>query len=83
MASSSRKKMVSLPLPQRGDNDAHLFAQTRTLRIRHIYGLKLSSDGSTSPHLATVILPRLDFHGVSRAVCPQGHICSTSGFRCI
>jgi len=50
-------------LPSRGDNGAHLFAQTRTLRIRHFYGLKLSSGMSTSPHLAAGILPRPDFHG--------------------
>src|ERR1035441_9327083 len=61
--------------PSKGDNGAHLFAQTRTLRIRHFYGLKFSSDRSTSPHLAAVILPRPDFHGVSRAASPQGHSC--------
>jgi hypothetical protein len=54
----------------RGDSDAHLFAQTRTLRIRHIYGLKLSTAESTSPLLAAVILTLPDFHEVPRAASP-------------
>ena len=33
----------------REDNDAQLFAQSRTLRIRQLDGLDLSIDSSTSP----------------------------------
>src|SRR5229473_856428 len=53
------------------DNDAQLFAQTRTLRIRHLHGLNFSTVTSTSPLRAVAILPRNDFHEVSRAAGPK------------
>jgi hypothetical protein len=40
-------------------NDALLFAQSRTLRIRHMHSLNLSNARSTSPLQALYILPRL------------------------
>jgi hypothetical protein len=45
----------------REDNDAQLFAQSRTLRIRQAYGLNLSIVVSTSPLRAVAILPRVIF----------------------
>src|SRR6266849_1447328 len=59
------------PLPQGEDNDAQLFAQTRTLRIRQVYGIDFSTGISTSPLRAVAILTRDHFHKVSRAVGPQ------------
>jgi hypothetical protein len=54
-----------------GDNDAQLFAQTRTLRIRQVIGLYLPIGYSTSPLRALAILPLSDFHEVSRAEGPK------------
>src|ERR1700756_5298990 len=62
------------PLPPGEDNDAQLFAQSRTLRIRQINGLDFSIEISTSPLQAVAILPPTDFHEVSRAVGPKGQI---------
>ena len=54
------------------NNDAQLFAQSRTLRIRQGYGLDFSTVGSTSPLRAVAILSLLsDFHKVSRAAGPK------------
>ena len=39
----------AIAAPQREDHDAQLFAQTRTLRIRHLHGLEFSIVESTSP----------------------------------
>ena len=58
--------------PSGEDNDAQLFAQTRTLRIRQSNGFDFSSVGSTSPLRTVVILPLTDFHEVSRAAGPRG-----------
>ncbi len=52
-------------------NDAQLFAQTRTLRIRQVYGIDFSTGISTSPLRAVAILTPDHFHKVSRAVGPQ------------
>src|SRR6266480_1521828 len=56
---------------RRGNNDAQLSAQTRTLRIRQDDGLDLSIAASTSPPRAVAILPLSDFHEVSRAAGPK------------
>ena len=55
----------------REDNDAQLFAQSRTLRIRQRYGLDFSTDRSTSPLRAVAYLTLTDFHEVSRAAGPK------------
>jgi len=44
------------PLPQGENNDAQVFAQTRTLRIRQRHGFDFSSEFSTLPLRATAIL---------------------------
>jgi hypothetical protein len=48
-------------------NDAQLFAQSRTLRIRQTDGLDLSIADSTSPLQPVAILLLSYFHKVSRA----------------
>ena len=53
------------------DNDAQLFAQSRTLRIRQENSLEFSNVGPTSPLQAAAILPPSDFHEFSRAVGPK------------
>src|SRR5437667_9249563 len=58
------------PLSQ-GRNDAQLFAQSRTLRIRQTVGLDLSIARSTSPLQPVAILPMSHFHKVSRAAGPK------------
>jgi hypothetical protein len=55
------------PLAPGEDNDAQLFAQSRTLRIRQINGLEFSLEISTSALQAVAILPPSDFHEVSQA----------------
>src|SRR5260370_29105791 len=55
----------------RGRNDAQLFAQSRTLRIRQTDGLDLSIADSTSPLQPVAMLPLSDFHKVSRAAGPK------------
>src|SRR5216683_3614995 len=62
-----------LPLPPGGDSNAHLFAQSRTLRVRQGHSLNCSTVGSTSPlspvpHCASALN---DFHEVSRAEGPK------------
>src|SRR6266567_1005654 len=57
------------PLSQ-GRNDAQLFAQSRTLRIRQTVGLDLSIARSTSPLQPVAILLLSYFHEVSRAAGP-------------
>jgi hypothetical protein len=57
------------PFPK-GRNDAQLFAQPRTLRIRQTVGLDLSVARSTSPLQPVAILLRSYFHKVSRAAGP-------------
>src|SRR4029077_8602914 len=53
------------------DNDAQLFEQTRTLRIRQIWTVSNSPlINATSPLRAVAILPLSDFHKVSRAEVP-------------
>src|SRR5436853_1943468 len=49
------------------DNDAQLFAQSSTLRIRQGRSFDFSIVVSTSPRRAVAILPLSDFHEVSRA----------------
>jgi hypothetical protein len=55
----------------KGRNDAQLFAQSRTLRIRQTVGLDLSIARSTSPLQPVAILPMSHFHKVSRAAGPK------------
>src|SRR5467141_4713601 len=55
----------------RGNNDAQLFAQTRTLRIRQGHSFDFSIVVSTSPLRAVAILTQSDFHEVSRAAGPK------------
>ena len=62
-----------LPPPPGGVSKAHLFAQSRTLRVRQGHSLNCSTVRSTSPlpgapHCA---LAMSDFHRVSRAVGPN------------
>ena len=61
------------PLPQEGRDNAQLFAQPRTLRIRHIDSLNCSTENSISPLRASPILPstRSNFHEISRAAGPS------------
>src|SRR3989442_1364856 len=54
-----------------GRDDAQLFAQTRTLRIRQADGLDLSIADSTSLLPPVAMLPLSDFHKVSRAEGPK------------
>jgi len=54
----------------KGRNDAQLFAQSRTLRIRQTVGLDLSIARSTSPLQPLAILLLSYFHKVSRAAGP-------------
>src|SRR2546422_8195334 len=53
------------------DNDAQLFAQTRTLRIRQMDGLKISTDKLDLAAPDSGILSLSDFHKVSRAEGPK------------
>jgi hypothetical protein len=55
----------------KGRNDAQLFAQSRTLRIRQTVGLDLSIARSTSPLQPVAMLPLSDFHKVPRAAGPK------------
>src|SRR5712664_932937 len=57
----------AIAAPPGKDNDAPLFAKSRTLLIRHLHGLNFSTVASTSPLRAVAILPLNDFHEVSRA----------------
>ena len=59
-------------LPQGGDKDAQLFAQSRTLQIRQSDGLDFSTVRSTLPLQSVAILTLTDFHEVSRAAGPKG-----------
>ena len=54
----------------KGRNNAQLFAQSRTLRIRQTVGLDLSIARSTSPLQPVAILLLSYFHKVSRAAGP-------------
>ena len=56
---------------RREDNAAQLFAQSRTLRIRQVDGLNLSTVIATSPLRADAIPTRRHFHKVSRAAGPK------------
>jgi hypothetical protein len=51
----------------------HLFALSRTLRIRQLYGLGFSTVESISPLRAIVdyCSPLTDFHTLSRAIGPS------------
>src|SRR6266480_3308530 len=53
------------------DNDAQLFAQTRTLRIRQMDGLELSTDKLDLAAPDSGILSLSHFHEVSRAEGPK------------
>src|SRR5438034_8260656 len=55
----------------REDNDAQLFAQTRTLRIRQRNSVDFSNVASTSPLRTVAILPLRNFHKISRAAGPK------------
>src|SRR6516165_6121869 len=67
------------PYPEESD-DAQLFAQTRTLRIRQRHGFDFSIEFSTSPLRAVAILTLSDFHEVSRAGRPYRTATKTSPF---
>src|SRR2546423_10983954 len=69
------------PLPSGEDNDAQLFAQTRTLRIRQLNGFDLSIVESTSPLRAVASIPLTDFHGVSRARGPKRQLSKQPAFQ--
>jgi hypothetical protein len=59
-----------------GKDNAHLFALSRTLRIRQIFGFSFSTDYSISP-LPTIQnydLTLSDFHEFSRAEGPNRQI---------
>src|SRR6202011_4285925 len=58
-------------LPPGEDNDAQLFAQTRTLRIRQMDGLEISTDKLDLAAPASGILSLSHFHKVSRAEGPK------------
>jgi hypothetical protein len=62
------------PLPQGKDNDAQLFAQTCTLRIRQVNSFDFSIVRSTSQPRTVAILPLLDFHEISRAAGPKRQV---------
>src|SRR6201997_1985255 len=64
------------PLPKQGRDTAQLFAQPRTLRIRHIHSVNFSTEASISPPRASPILhsTRSNFHELSRAAGPTRHI---------
>src|SRR6266446_3637927 len=64
------------PLPQEGRDNAQLFAQPRTLRIRQIDSLNFSTETSISPLRACPILTLTlsDFHEISRAAGPTRQI---------
>jgi hypothetical protein len=61
------------PLPQDGRDNAQLFAQLRTLRIRHADSFNFSSANSISPLQACSILhsTRSNFDEISRAAGPN------------
>ena len=61
------------PLPPGGETTHHLFALSRTLRIRQSFGLSLSTVGSISPLRAIVDygLALRNFHVISRAAGPR------------
>ena len=67
----SSTRVAGYPPSPRGRNDAQLFAQSRTLRIRQTAGLDLSIARSTSPLQPVAMLPLRDFHKVSRAAGPK------------
>jgi hypothetical protein len=60
----------------RGNNNAHLFVQSCTLQTRHLNSLNCSINGSILPLCAASILhqPRNNFHELSRANGPVGHL---------
>jgi hypothetical protein len=64
------------PLPKEGRDNAQLFAQPRTLRIRQIDSLNFSTETSISPLRAFPILhsTRSNFHELSRAAGPTRQI---------
>ena len=53
------------------DDDAQLFAQSRTLRIRQRNSFEFSNVTSTSPLRTVAILPPIDFHELARAAGPK------------
>src|SRR6266567_8550818 len=64
------------PLSQEERDNAQLFAQPRTLPIRHIDSFNFSTETSISPLRASPILhsTRSNFHELSRAAGPTRHI---------
>src|SRR4029077_14938860 len=63
-------------LTQECRDNAQLFAQPRTLRIRHTDSVNFSTEASISPLRASPILhsTRSNFHELSRAAGPTRHI---------
>jgi hypothetical protein len=51
-----------------------IIRSTGTLRIRQVDGLNLSTVIATSPLRTVGIVPRTDFHEVSRAPGPKGQV---------
>ena len=66
---------------RREDNAAQLFAQSRTLQIRQVDGLNLSTVIATSPLRTIAVVTRTDFHEISRAAGPKGQVGITSCVR--
>ena len=61
--------------PSLGRDDAQLFAQSRTLRIRQLNSLNFSTVWPTSPLLTCYCAQRqIHFHEVSRAARPNGQL---------
>ena len=67
----SRSTAVVIAAPPGENNDAQLFTQSRTFRIRQSNGLDFSNVRSTSPLRTVPILPLSGFHEVSRAEGPK------------
>jgi hypothetical protein len=70
-AAVSLTRLAGYRRSPRGDNDAQLFAQSRTLQIRQRNSFAFSNVASTSPLQTVAILPLSDFHQISRAAGPK------------
>jgi hypothetical protein len=67
MSGLSKVEMSAFTAPPGEANDAQLFAQTRTLRIRQMDGLEISTDKLDLAAPDREILSLSNFHKVSRA----------------
>ena len=79
MVNKSAVGSDEIAAPPGEDNDAQLFAQSRTLRIRQANGLNLSIADSTSSLRAVAILSLSDFHKLCIFSSPPATLarCST------